>query len=84
MYTVNIYRPAKTKKGPNTVEQQHINALHEMGIKVVKPRKTFVKDLLRMLKDLLTRTDKIFLAGDSNETANNNENTNKKYVTQVL
>ena len=81
MYTVNIYRPEKSKKGPNTVEQQHINALHEIWVKVTKPRKTFVKDLLRTLKDLLKQTEKIFLAGDLNEKANNNENTNKKYAT---
>ena len=37
LFIVNFYQPAKSGKGPNTVELQHINALHERGIKCKNP-----------------------------------------------
>ena len=41
LFLVNFYRPAKSGKGPNTVERQHINALHDKGRKCDNPRNFF-------------------------------------------
>ena len=37
LFIVNFYRPEKSVKGPNTFERQHINALHDRGVKCENP-----------------------------------------------
>ena len=67
LFIVNFYRPAKSGKGPNTFERQHINALHDKGRKCDNPREIFIEDLKKLVDEIKTKTDKILLAGDLNE-----------------
>ena len=75
---MNFYRPAKSGNGPNTVERQHINALHDKGRKCDNPRKIFIEDLKKLIEEIKQKTDKILLAGDLNEHVKSREGSNNK------
>ena len=75
---MNFYRPAKAGKDPNSVERQHINALHDKGRKCENPRKFFLEDLKKLIDGIKEETYMILIAGDLNEQVKSREGSNNK------
>jgi hypothetical protein len=73
LFLVNFYRPAKAGKGPNSVEIQHVNALHDKGRKSENPRDFFLEDLKKVINGIKEETDMILIAGDLNEQVKSRE-----------